>query len=355
MIAKKIAFFTLTLLLCLCSCTADKSYSFHQLYAMNTFVDIQISEDNYDISPLQDYISTMENTLSRTVQTSEISQINVHRTYNVSEETYSLLQKSKELYTNTGGAFDVCSGALTDLWNIPGGNTQVPSQSDITTAIQSCGIDGLKFENGVASLAKSGTTLDLGGIAKGYAAQKCIEFLKSDGVQNAMISFGGNVAITGSSQSNKSTGIKGWNIGIKNPDNPSEAVCVLTLCDKVVAVSGDYERYFIKDGKRYCHIFDTKSGYPADSGLRSAAVVCSDGAIADGLSTALFVMGAKEAYQFHQKGLYDFQAVLITNDGYVLYTDGLSDCFSYNSEAKNQDGKLYKYIPLRDYVTEKYN
>ncbi len=336
----------------LCSCSLKEHYTSYSLFAMNTIIEVQFSPQNYDLSKTEQHISHLEQTLSRTIQESDISQINANRSHKVSDTTYMLLEKSKKLYTDTNGAFDVCSGALTQLWNISGGNTQIPSQNDILCAVETCGADSLTLKDATAYLTEDGTLVDLGGIAKGYAAQTCIELMKQTGVKNAMISFGGNVAVTGASQNNASKGKDGWVIGIKNPDNAQEAVGHLTLTDTVIAVSGDYERYFEKDGKRYCHIFDAKSGYPANSGIRSAAVICKDGAVADALSTALFVMGAKDALDFYNSGLYNFEAILITSDGKVLLTDKVSKDFTPNSNAKNKDAAAYSYITLSEYVNE---
>jgi len=171
--------------------------------------------------------------------------------------------------------------------------------------------------------------------------------MKQNGVTDGMASFGGNVSVTGSSKANKEKGVQGWNVGIKNPDDEGGILGYFTLQDKTVAVSGDYERYFELDGKRYHHIFDVKTGYPAKSGLRSAAVICSDGLSADALSTALFVMGLDKASEFYKSSGLDFEALLVTDDARIFITPGIAGKFTPDTSAKTSDGKAYTINTLK--------
>ncbi len=338
--------FSAALILLLSGCQSSAKYTYTHFFAMDTVIELQTDSDN-GTDEVEKYTSELEKSISANIADSEISKLNVSGSAFLSPEIYSMLEKAAYISDITGGAFDICSGALVKLWNITSENPKIPFDDDIKNTLKNCGAENLTLHDGKAEL-KNQSAVDPGGFAKGYAAQKCIEILKSNGVKNAMISFGGNVAVTGSSENNAKDGKNGWNIGIKNPDDTSGIIGYARLCDTVIAVSGDYERYFEKDGVRYHHIFDTKTGYPADSSLRSAAVICNDGLYADALSTALFVMGPQKTLEFYDEKLIGFEAVLIRDDGTVYITDGLYGDFIPDGNAVNSDGKNYVFKPLSD-------
>ena len=136
-----------------------------------------------------------------------------------------------------------------------------------------------------------------------------------------MISIGGNIAVTGSAPERKGF----WRVGIKNPFSPDEVACYIDCTDKIISVSGDYERYFIKDNKLYHHIFDPSTGYPVDNDIKSVVVIAKDGLVSDALSTALFVMGKEKAVNFYNSGVYDFETVIFTYDNKVYVSDGIKN------------------------------
>ena len=182
--------------------------------------------------------------------------------------------------------------------------------------------------------------IDLGGVAKGYALYKASEYLSEEAMGKAVgadfcISLGGNVAVSGSSKIRKESGQKGWKVGITNPFDKSETLGSLVLVHGFVSVSGAYERFFEKDGRIYHHIFDSKTGYPSESDLASAAVISDDGLEADALSTALFVMGKDRAIEFYKSGIYDFEMLLVTETGEVLVSGGINEAFELSENAKN--------------------
>ena len=183
--------------------------------------------------------------------------------------------------------------------------------------------------SGTTVTLDEGTQIDLGGIAKGYASDRVAAIFTEHKVPRGLVRLGGNILAWGDRPDGA-----GWRIGIQDPADPdnSEALAgVLELKDAFAVTSGSYQRYFEEDGKTYHHIIDPATGYPADSGLTSVTVVADrntgSGTLCDALSTALFVMGEEQALEYWRSGAYDFQMVLVTEDGRVVATDGLKDCF----------------------------
>jgi predicted phage replisome organizer len=156
----------------------------------------------------------------------------------------------------------------------------------------------------------------LGGIGKGAAADELIRYLETSEISHGLVSVGGTIGVFG----DKPDGTP-YKIGVRDPDDPNGVVTYLHIRDGFVAVSGDYERYFEEDGVRYHHIFDPYTGIPADGGLRETAVYCTSGAVADALSTALFVMGKDASLSLYESG--GFEAVLVSSDGSITATEGL--------------------------------
>ena len=187
------------------------------------------------------------------------------------------------------------------------------------TAIQDTLTDSVQLDGG--------SRIDLGGIAKGYAADLCADILK-DADADGLLVLGGNIYAVGTNEG------KDWNIGIADPDEPTDTVAAVAMHDLSVVTSGDYERYFEQDGVRYHHIFDPETGYPAASGLRSVTVIDENSTRADALTTALFVMGADKGRAYCEKN--GIAAVFITSDRQVFTTEKVSELcsFSFTGEDK---------------------
>ena len=168
---------------------------------------------------------------------------------------------------------------------------------------------------------------------------------RANGVESGKISLGGNVFVLGTKPDGSD-----WRVGIKDPQNEEALAVILPLRDAYAITSGGYERYFEENGKTYHHIIDPSTGYPADSGLLSVTVVAADngpdwagagnGAMCDAFSTALFVMGEEQALDFWRNGGYDFDLVLVTEDGRVVITAGLADRF----EEVKDSGYTYETV-----------
>ena len=283
----------------------------------------------------------------------------------------SWVEDSLELAKRSNGAFDPTIGRLTRLWNIEGDNPKVPSKQEIKNTLEDTGYTKIHLEK-VESQNTANTkknvdkdikyntaknketsedtsqntntnesvssiyigdkcTLDLGAVGKGIACDVVQDYLKKQKeVSGAFIAVGGSILLYGS----KADG-SDWNVAVQNPrGQDGEVMGVLSLSGTTnVSTSGDYEKYFMQDGKRYHHILDPSTGYPADSGLISVTIVSDSGLLSDGLSTACFVLGKEKGEKLLET--YGAEGVFIDQNKKVTVTKGLKDKFTIlNKEYK---------------------
>ncbi len=192
-----------------------------------------------------------------------------------------LYEKARQVYDDSEGCFDIAVGALSDLWGFSSKDFQVPQPEDIAAALKFVGMDKVEARQG-AIFPAPGVKLDWGGIAKGRGVDRAAKALQAKGYPRGFINAGGDLYCWG-----KNPAGTAWKIGIQHPRR-QDYLGVLSITDIGVATSGDYQRYFERDGRRYHHIFDPKTGYPAQ-GKRSVTVIGPETTLCDALSTALFV------------------------------------------------------------------
>ncbi len=270
-------------------------------------------------------LSDLDALWSRTKNESDVGRFNTAETaHELDPRTVSLIEKAMDVTAKTSGAFDITVAPLVNLWQSSEENGTLPTEEKMQDALALVGTSHLNLTNSTLTKADKDVQIDLGGIGKGAAISALISYLEDcDGVRGGLVSFGSNVAVFGEKPDKKP-----FRIALKNPMAESGYAGVLEMqAGQILSVSGDYERYYTIGGEKYHHILDPKTGYPATSGLCSVAVICSDGALADALSTALFVMGEENARAFYQSKIYDFEAVFIDLGGNVTTTAGLSDIF----------------------------
>ena len=304
-------------------CSLESKYDC-EFFAMDTVMTISAygSKSESAVKAAQNEISRLDKLLSVQNENSEIFKLNQSKQMTVSEDTLTLITRSKEIYTLTDCAFDITCEPLAREWGFYSGlKNKVPSQKAIENALEAVGAEHINIENSTVTLDEN-TSLDLGGIAKGYASQKAAEILKENGVASALMSLGGNVRAVGTKPDGE-----GWSVAITDPDDNAKSIGTLKISDKAVVTSGGYQRYFEENGQIYHHIIDTKTGYPADSGLKSVTVVSDDDTLADALSTSLFVMGLEKSGEFYGENSSLFGAVFITDKSEIYVTDNLKDSF----------------------------
>ncbi|MCX5694823.1 MAG: FAD:protein FMN transferase [Candidatus Omnitrophica bacterium] len=229
--------------------------------------------------------SRIEQLLSKYIATSEISQLNRLGKLKVSPDTFYIIKKSIEFHDKTFKAFDITVGPLIDLWGFTTQEFQVPTDDKIRDTLKLVGSDKiiLHGNDNVVEFKIPGMKIDLGAIAKGYALDCAVKKLKEHGINNCLINAGGQVYALGDKFG------KNWKIAIQGR-NKLEIIGALELKDKSASTSGNYEQFFLKGGRLYCHIIDPRTGYPANNQITSATVITDKGITADALSTAIFVL-----------------------------------------------------------------
>jgi len=233
-------------------------------------------------------------------------------------ELLKLIREALNIARETGGAYDPTVGAVTRLWNFSGGEPRLPSQVEIDQALAKVGWERVKIDEsaGTVELPAAGMALDLGGIAKGYSLDRAREVIKSLDIKAALVNAGGDIVAVGE----KAPG-KPWRVGVQDPRNPTGMIAVANLKDKVIVTSGDYERCFVQNGKRYHHILDPKSGYPA-TGMQSVTIVGNSGVECEPRGTSAFVLGAEKGLKY-VGSIPGLEALLIDAQGQTHKSPGI--------------------------------
>lgn len=311
------------LCLTLCGC-AQKEYT-DTLFAMDTVMDLKVLGSEDALTAADAEIRRIDALFDRGNADSEIYRINTDKSAVISDETAKLIRTAIEFSERTDGAFDITTAPLSDLWGFYGGNYRVPTDGEIETALTGVGYEKIRLDGSDISIPQN-TSIDLGGIAKGYASDRAAAVMRENGASSAILSLGGNVYALG-----KKADGSDWTVGITDPFDTSRLIGTVSVSDKAVVTSGGYQRYFESGGKTYHHIIDPKTGMSADSDLSSVTVISDSGTAADALSTALFVMGYDKSAELW-RGNDDFDAVFVLKDGSICVTAGIADGFESDTE-----------------------
>lgn len=281
-----------------------------------------------DLDKIETEINGLENSvLSWRKKGSDVYRINesAGSSVSVSPDTAKIIGQCIDISDDCGGVFDITIGNVTKLWDFGGDNERLPSDDEIKTALGSVGYKNVSI-SGNAVQIKKGQSLDLGAVGKGFACDKIKDLLTKGRTKSAVVSVGGSLLIYGK---------RTFSVGIVNPDNDKQSMGTLKLKDTCVSTSGNYEKYFEKDGKRYHHILNATTGYPATSEFKSVTVVCSSGLLSDALSTVCYIAGYRKSVDILKE--YDAEAVFIFNNNAVKVTDGLADKFTVTNDSYTLD------------------
>lgn len=300
-----------------------------EFFAMGTVINQKVYGKNSELAGIQveNEIKRIENIMSFFLEDSDINKLNENAgksKIKLEEETIYVINKAKQLSKLSSGAFDITTGPLVKLWGIFTNHAKIPNKKEIDEAQKLIRYEDIIIDvkSNLAMLRRKGQMVDLGAIAKGYAADKAIEIYKKNGMKSAFINIGGNVMVLG-----KKNYEDLWTIGIQNPDKVrGECIGALLLEDASVVTSGGYVRYFEKNNIKYHHIMDFKTGYPCSSGLKSVTVISNKSIEADALSTAIFVLGYENGRKLVDN-VDGLDAIFITENNEIKITEGLKDKF----------------------------
>ena len=262
--------------------------------------------------------------LSHTVETSTISDLNREKKTITLKWFSDYLNYCIELSAKSD-CFTLFSGELKDLWQIENGG-YVPTDDEIAQALENLSNASIKIENKtpeIQTISISNGKLDLGALGKGIACDEAINYLRNQNVENALVTVGGSVGAIGK---------KPYKIGVRNPfGGQNEYFAILNVTNCFVSTSGDYEKYFEKDGVRYSHIFDATTGKPVQNDITSVTVVADDGTVSDFLSTAIFAEGIEDGIKLADE--FDAEVIIIKKDKSVLISKGLENKFAINDDT----------------------
>ena len=302
----------------LCVSCAKKTMPAQTFYALGTVCTINLFEDGTQerYAQMGARLYEIHKLFSVSIATSDVAAVNQSAgiaAVPVHDDVLDVTRMALYFAQKTGGAFDPSIGALSVLWGIGSDDARVPAQSEIDAALALVDYRQIDIDEAAKTifLRHKGMILDLGGIAKGYAADEMVRIAREHGVRRALIDLGGNIYVFGTKPAGDA-----WRVAVKNPENPTAApAAILDLGENSVVTSGAYERFFEQDGTRYHHILDTKTGYPAQSGVLSATIVSASSMAADALSTSVFVLGKDKGAALLQAG---FAEAGIAAEGLIL-------------------------------------
>jgi thiamine biosynthesis lipoprotein len=324
----------------------DRVYSSDQ-FLMDTLVSIKVYGDKPDT--LQKAVAAAYREMHRLAEladgfpepgtaaytSSDVCRINQRAgiaPVRVDPDIMAMLLLAKKYSELSHGAFDVTVGPLMELWGFGSKNPHIPPPDSIKAARALVGSADLLLdqEAGTVFLRRSGMKIDLGAIAKGYATEKALQVIRTYGVKKALIDAGGNIRVIGTNQKDRP-----WRIGIKDPRKPEGIAAIVPLENQAAVTSGDYYRFFEVDGKRYHHIIDPRSGYPATTTM-AATVIAADAGLADVLSTVFFVLPPAESLALARQ-ITGVDLFLITADRRILHTATLKGRMELSA------GSAYRY------------
>lgn len=324
---------------CLTACSNENSETLQEasrvnFFAMDTYMTFSAygNEAEQVLAQAQEEMERLEHEWSVTDESSEIYRINHSEgeAVTISSETAQSLKFAFDMAEKTDGALDPTIYPILTAWGFTTEENRIPEKEELDSLLENVGYEQAELNRNQIQLPK-GMELDLGAIGKGYAGDIVTKLLEKEGIISALLDIGGNIQAIGSRPDGSE-----WRLGLRNPFGEGE-IGMLLVSDQAVVTSGNYERYFIgEDGKQYGHIIDPKTGYPVDNELASVTIIAQEGKVGDALSTAMFVMGLKNA-ETYWKTYRDFEMIAITNDGEIYLTQGIEDQFTLSSTFSNME------------------
>ena len=289
-------------------------------FIMGTLVEITVSHSDADViqavtTQAFDEMQRIEQLMSTYIPDSEISRINRaagKEAIPVSREVEEVIREGIYWSEQSSGAFDITVEPLVHLWDFNGEKEVIPNENTLRKTASLVNYKDIEVKDHTVRLKRRGMAINVGGLAKGYAVDRAISILRGK-VKNGIINAGGDLFAFG--QKTKQTP---WNIGLQHPRKPQELLASFAVKNQAIATSGDYQRYFIKDGLRYHHIFDPQTGQPARL-MISATIITTEVMDADAMATAVFVMGPEKGIEWIDS-IENAEAMVVLEDESIGYS-----------------------------------
>ncbi len=309
------------------------------MYYLGTVNEVTIytksseAKANEILSHCEDIVKDIDNKMNPSTISSDIYKINQNagkEPVKVSKDTFNVIKASLHYSEVSNDSFDATIGALVQLWNIGNEKAKVPTQEEVNALLPSVDYKNIILDekNSTVMLKNPETKIDLGGIAKGYAADKVVQYLEGQKIEGAIVNLGGNIYTLGTKD-----GKTKFNIGIQDPTKPrGNAIGSITTTNNSVVTSGIYERYIEKDGKIYHHILSPKTGYPVENNLSSVTIISDNSMNCDALSTTAFSLGLEKGLKLIES-TPNTEAIFITKDKQIYTTPGLKDSFKLTDSS----------------------
>ena len=306
------------------------SSTYYNLGTINeiTLYDITKKDGDRILKKCESILKDIDNKMSSQITSSEVSKINNSSGdayVKVSDETYYVIKQAINFSSISNDTFDISIGPIIDLWGIGTENANLPTKKQIKDALSLVNYKNILLDDNNKSikLANKYMKINLGGIAKGYAADQIYEYLNEEKLDRALINLGGNIYVLGNKKINQP-----FSIGIQDPTKPrGNSIGNIKVSNKSVVTSGIYERYFKKNNKIYHHMLDPHTGYPFDNNLSSVTIICDKSIICDALSTTTFGLGIKKGLKLVES-LDGVDAIFITKDKKIYLSSNLKNKFN---------------------------
>ncbi len=328
---KKLAVLIAVIVFFVCGCLNNKKEQVSQSsFMLDTFVNITVDEYDgteknmeYLINDCFTLCHEYETMFSRTIEDSEVSQINNSNgnEITISDNTAQLIKMALEFSESSDGKFDITTAPLSDLWDFKN-RTEPPNPNDITKTLSHINYKNIIQNGNTIKILDPLCNIDLGGIAKGFIADKIKEFLIDNGVKKAVIDFGGNIVLICPSDELMS-------IGIQKPfEKTGKIFGIITTSQNSIVTSGSYQRYFEYSGEIYHHILDTKTGYPVKNDIYSVTVCGPSSAVCDALSTTIFCLGIQNGLELINN-IEGYEAVIIDKNYKTIFSNNMSNMYKH--------------------------
>jgi thiamine biosynthesis lipoprotein len=337
MLRKSIFFLIITMGLTLSACS--KGGSDNEVEAMSrtelfmgTSVKITLynHENEESINKAFERIKEIEDTVSINKEGTEIGELNKNagvRPVKLSKDSIEIIEKGLHYSNLSKGSYDISIGPLVKLWSIGLPEAKVPTENEIKEVLENIDYSKVKINDEEVFLEEKEMILDLGSIAKGYAADEVVEVLENEGVEKAVIDLGGNIYVMGEKAKNQK-----WKIGVQNPfADRGSAIGSILLSDKSIVTTGVYERYIEDGDAKYHHVLDPKTGYPYETEIAGVTIIADKSIDADSLSTLVFTKGIDEGLEFIES-IDGVEAIFVSNSKEIYKSVGIKDSFNLLNE-----------------------